>query len=404
MGEDDIVMVAGVRSPFSPFGGPLAGCRSVDLAAFAIGAVAAAVQLEPDGVDEIYFGITMPAESAMDGSTMARNATLRAGLSESVRSVTLDRACCSSLTAIQYGWRALKLHEGDVVIAGGCDNMSRTAFLLPAEVGRWGRRLGHVTLKDPLFEMGSDIGGTPVAVDAGEVAVEHGISREVQDAWAYQSQVRYAKAKAAGLFEDEIKPIEFTGKRGEAGILTDDACPRPGTTPEGLAKLKTVYGSPTVTAGNAPGLDTGTCAVVLMRRETAEQRGLEPIVTVELTHSIARAQREVAVAPATVISQLLAKAGREITDIDVLEINEAFAAVPLVSSRILADGDSGLEAALHERVNTKGGCVAIGHPAGASGARIALTAALALRERGGGTAVAAICGGLGQADAILLVG
>jgi acetyl-CoA C-acetyltransferase len=401
MNAKDVVIVAGLRSPFSPFGGPLKGERSVDLAAFGIREVAAQAGLGPDEIDEIYFGITMPGESAMDGSTMARNAMLRAGLAESVRSLTIDRACCSSMTAIQLGWRALTLGAADVVIAGGCDNMSRVAFLLPAEVGRWGRKIGAITLKDPLFEMGGDIGGVPVAVDAGEVAVEFGIGRDLQDEWAYRSQMAHAKAKAAGLFDQEILPYEYIGGGGPE-VLTADACPRPDTTIERLARLKTVYGSPTVTAGNAPGLDTGTCAIALMRRETAARRGLEPIATIAATHSIARAQREIAIAPATVTRQLLDRSGRMLDDVDVIEINEAFAAVPLVSARVLAEGDAGLERELHQKLNIKGGAVAIGHPAGASGARLALTAALSLKERGGGTAVAAICGGLGQGDALLL--
>ena len=356
----------------------------------------------PNEVDEVYFGITMPGESVMDGSTMARNATLRAGLDIGVRSLTIDRACCSSMTSIQLGWRALKLGVANVVVAGGCDNMSRVAFQLPAAAGRWGNRLGNIVLKDPLFEMGGDIGEKPVAVDAGEVAEEFGITREMQDEWAYRSQMAYAKAKTEGLFDHEILPYEYAA-RGRTEILSEDACPRPDTTIERLAKLKTVYGSPTVTAGNAPGLDTGTAAVALMRRETAERRGLDVIATVEATHSIARTQREIAVAPATVIAQLLERTDTSFDDLDVVEINEAFAAVPLVASRVLANSDPGRERALHEILNVKGGAVAIGHPAGASGARLALTAALSLQQHGGGgTAVTAICGGLGQGDALLL--
>jgi acetyl-CoA C-acetyltransferase len=253
-------------------------------------------------------------------------------------------------------------------------------------------------MKDPLWEPGADI-GNPVAFDAGSVAVEHGIDRQMQDEWAFRSQTAYAKAKARGVFEDEIIAFPY-GVRSGTAVLSEDDGPRPDVSLERLAALSTVYGSPTVTAGNAPGISTGASAVLLMRRETADARGLPPLGTVVATASVARAGREIAVAPATATSAVLEKASWELDQLDLIEINEAFAAVPLTSVRVLAGGDASLEASLLERTNVNGGAIAVGHPPGASGTRLLMTAALELSRRGGGKATVAICGGLGQADAI----
>jgi acetyl-CoA C-acetyltransferase len=238
-----------------------------------------------------------------------------------------------------------------------------------------------------------------VAVDAGEVAVEHGIDREQQDAWALRSQERYRRAHADGFFQDEIVPMPYRGK-GKEEFLTEDEEPRGGVTLEALAKLPTVYGSPTVTPGNAPGLSTGGCAVALARRSVAEELGLPVLGTIRGWASIARAPRDIAVAPAPALQGAVSSAGWHLDDLDVIEINEAFAAVPLVSAHLLADGDIERRGKLLDRTNVNGGAVALGHPTGASGARLVLTAARELARRGGGRAVAAICGGLGQADAV----
>ena len=398
---DDVVLAGGVRTPFSRFGGALRAFSSVDLAAHAVAAALAAVGVDGADVDDVVLGFSMPAEYAYDGSIPARSAMLKAGLPEHTRSLTIDRACCSSMTAIHLGYQALRAGTADVVVAGGAENMGRSSFLMSA-AGRWGHKRGALVLKDPLEAPGADIGGKPVSVDAGEVAVEHGVTREDQDAWAVRSQRRYRAAADRGFFAGEITPVAVPGPRGTSTELAEDEEPRPDATVESLARLRTVYGSPTVTPGNAPGLSTGATAVVLTRRSWAAERGVPVLATVRAVHSIARAPREIAVAPAPALAGVLTRAGWTLADLAVVEVNEAFAAVPLVTARVLAAGDAAVEAALLERMNPNGGAVALGHPTGASGARLVLTAARQLRDTGGGRAAAAICGGLGQADAVAL--
>jgi acetyl-CoA C-acetyltransferase len=398
---DDIVILGGVRSPFSKFGGALRGETSVDLAAFAIRQVLARTGPPVDEVDEVYLGISMPSEYAFDGSIPARVAMLRAGLRDDVRSLTVDRACCSSMTAAHLGAASLAMGMSDLVVAAGTENMSRTSFIVSGDM-RWGHKRGVITMKDPLAEPGADIGGVPVAVDVGNVALEHGVGRDEQDLWAVGSHIRYRKAFLDGFFDEEIAPYEYGEPSGGRKTLHGDEGPRPEPSLEKLSALPTVLGSETVTAGNAPGLDAGAAALLMTRRSKAEDWGIEPLATVRAVHSIARHPRDLASAPAPATAGVLAKAGWGLDDIDVFEINEAFAAVPLVSARLLADGDTGLEASILERMNVNGGAVAIGHPTGASGARLMLTAARQLRRVGGGRASVAICGGLGQADAVAL--
>ncbi|MCU1613766.1 MAG: acetyl-CoA acetyltransferase [Frankiales bacterium] len=394
----DVVLVGGLRTPFSRFGGALRTTPSIDLAAHVLRAVLERCDIPADRVDDVFLGFTMPSEYAFDGSIPARTAMLRAGLPDTVRSLTIDRACCSAATAVQLGAKAIKLGEAGVMLAGGAENMGRSSFLMSAD-NRWGHRRGAQSLKDPIDSPGADIGGKPVAVDAGEVAVEHGIDREQQDAWALRSQERYRRAHADGFFHDEIVSMPYRGK-GKEEFLAEDEEPRGGVTLEALAKLPTVYGSPTVTPGNAPGLSTGGCAVALARRSVAEELGLPVLGTIRGWASIARAPRDIAVAPAPALQGAVSSAGWHLDDLDVIEINEAFAAVPLVSAHLLADGDIERRGKLLDRTNVNGGAVALGHPTGASGARLVLTAARELARRGGGRAVAAICGGLGQADAV----
>lgn len=396
---DDVVVVGGLRTPFSRFGGALKQISSIDLAAHALRSVLDEFSIAPDRVDEVFLGFTMPAEYAIDGSIPTRSATIRAGLPDTVRSMTIDRACCSSATAIQLAAKSITLGEADIVLAGGADNMGRSSFMLSADQ-RWGHKRGALSMKDPIDSPGADIGGKPVSVDAGEVALEYGVDRTQQDRWAVRSQERYFAALDAGFFDEELRGITVAGPRGTEVQVDQDEEPRRGVTLEALGKLKTVYNSPTVTPGNAPGLSTGACVVALARRSRAEELGLPIAATIRGWHSIARNPREIAVAPAPAISGAVKKAGWSLSDVDLIEINEAFAAVPLVSALELAEGDRDLAEKILDRTNVNGGAIAIGHPPGASGARLALTAIRELTRRSGGRAVIAICGGLGQGDAL----
>lgn len=393
MSEDDVVLVGGARTPFGRFGGALRQVPSVQLAAFSMQAAMAAAGVRPEDIDEIYHGVTIPAEEALEGSIPARVAMLLAGIPEDRLSLTIDRACCSSMTAVHLGSRAIRSGQAEVVLVGGADNMGRAAFLMTPDI-RWGIKRGGPKLKDPMAEPGADIGGKPVAVDAGEVAAEHGITREQSDEFALRSHQLYFQAKARGFFDDEVVAYQ-----SEWGNLDHDEGPRSDTSMERLAGLRTIFGGPIITPGNAPGQDTGGCHLVLARRRWARARGLDVLATLTGTGSAARAPREIPVAPADAIERALGSADWTLDQLDLIEINEAFACVPLTSARVLADGDRDKEQQLLDRMNVNGGAVALGHPPGASGARILLTLARSLAERGGGRGVAAICGGLGQGDA-----
>lgn len=405
MHKDDVVIVSAVRTPFGRFDGLLKNKPSLDLGVEVLKEVTGRINLAPSQVDEVYYGTCIPAEYAIYTNVPARQITLLAGFPEDNLSLTIDRACCSSMTALRLGYRAIKAGEADIALAAGAENMGNVPLLAPAEKARWGNRLGPMVLEDVLFELGySRTGFAPVATDAGEVALEYGISREKQDEWALNSHRRWLRAYDAGCFKpgEETMPLTLTGKKGVEIVMDRDESPRDNLSPEKMAKLKTVYGSPTVTAGNAPGLNSGASAMIIMRRERAQALGLEVLGTIEACAAAAGSPKYMARVPAAAIRRLLANSGRNLTDIDLIEINEAFAAVTLVSLKELAENDESKMQALEEITNVNGGAIAIGHPVGASGARIAMTLMYELRRRGGGRGVAAICGGLSQGEALMI--
>lgn len=395
--RSEVVIVSAVRTPYGKFGGALREVPGVQLAAHVIQEVLKRANLSPDQVDEVYMGSCVPAETGVIAPVVARQALLLAGMPESTVSVTMDRACCSSMTAIQMGMRAIQLGEIDVALAVGAENLSRTPYVVPSL--RFGARMGHVELSDPL-QMKYP-GHSPVAVDTGHIALEHGVGRADLDAWAYRSQQRYQEALAAGKYDAEIAPLELSTRKGPV-MFDKDEFPKPETTPESLAMLKTVYGSPTVTPGNAPGLDAGATAILLMSRRKAEALGLEPLATVLTVASVAGDPKDIVTIPAKAIEKGLSKAGLGLDDLSLIEINEAFAAMPLVSTQLLAAGDPARTEALREKTNVNGGAIAMGHPVGASGARIVMALVNELGRRGGGYGAASICGGLGQGDCTIV--
>jgi len=401
-GKDDIVIVSAVRTPFSRFDTAMADIPSIDLGVLVMQEAVRRAGVKPEDVDEVNYGSCIPAEVALETDVPARQATLLAGFPPENISLTLDRACCSSLTTLRLGILSIRAGEARIVLSVGSENMPRTPHLAPGL--RKGTRLGHIRLVDCLFELGYTAKGfNPVALDAGEMALEYGVTREMQDAWALRSQVLCARAYAEGKFRigEELMPVVIPQKRGKPVVIERDESPRE-TSMEALAKLTPIYGSPTVTAGNAPPISAGASAVLCMRRAEAERRGLEPLATVLCAVASAAAPREIAQIPAYTIRKALERADMEIGEMDLIEINEAFAAMPLVSTKILADGDAGRWKALQERTNVNGGAIAIGHPVGASAGRLVMTLAYELRRRGGGVGVAAICGGLAQGEAVIL--
>jgi len=397
--QNDVVIVSAVRTPFSKFGGALKEIHSTDLGVIVINESLKRAGMTGEDLDEVYYGMCDQAEAALYDNVNARQAILRAGLPSTLVSLTLDRACCSSLCAVQLGRRAILLNEADACMAVGAENMSNTPLLINGH--RWDSGMKPLLVQDYLNPI-TYREYTPLGRDAGEIAIEHGISREEQDAWALGSHQKWDAADKAGLFYDELVSVELPAKKGTPVIFGKDELPRPDTTLEALARLKTIYGSPTVTAGNAPGLDAGATAVIIMRRSKAEKLGIRPLATIVAVASGAGEPRRMAELPAKVISQALKRASLCIDDMSVIEINEAFAAVTLVSTKMLAGGDEAKWRELLKKTNPNGGAIAIGHPVGASGGRILMTMMYELRRRGGGYGICGICGGLAQGDAVVI--
>lgn len=400
--KEEVVIVSAVRTPFSRFDTAMADIASIDLGVMVMKEVIRRVGIRPEEVDDISYGTCVLAEAALETDVPARQATLLAGFPAENISLSIDRACCSSLTCMRLGLRAIKAGEAEIAMAVGAENMPRTPHLAPGL--RRGARLGHIKLIDCLFELGYTAKGfNPVAKDAGEVALEYGVTREMQDAWALGSQEKYAKAYAEGKFKigEELMPVVVPQKKGDPIVIEKDESPRK-TDIEALSKLKPIYGSPTVTAGNAPTMGAGASAILMMTRKKAEEKALKPLATIVNIVASATEPRGIATIPAFTIQKALDHAGLKIDDMDLIEINEAFAAMPLVSTKILAKDDAKKWKELQNKTNVNGGAIAIGHPVGASAARITMTMAYELRRRGGGCGIAAICGGLAQGEAVII--
>lgn len=397
--ENDVVIVSALRTPFSKFGGILKEIHSTDLGAMVIKECLVRAGITDKEIDELYYGMCIQSEAALEYNINGRQALLKAGLREDLVSLTIDRACCSSLTGTQLGYRAIMLGEAEATMAVGAENMSNTPLVLSGH--RWGLKMQLPTMTDHLNPIQYH-GFSALAKDAGEIAVELDITREIQDQWSVDSQEKYQKAFAAGKFKDEIMPIEVSIGRGKTVTFAEDEFPKADTTMENLAKLKPIYGSPTVTAGNAPGLDAGASALIIMKRAKADELGLKPLATLLAVSSVAGTPREMAKIPAYATKKALNQAGITLEQVDLIEINEAFAAVPLVSTKVLADLDELKWQKLLEKTNVNGGAIAIGHPVGASGARILMTMMYELRRRGGGIGACSICGGLSQGDAAII--
>jgi acetyl-CoA C-acetyltransferase len=380
------------RSPFGRFGGALRTLSLPQLGAHAVGAALARAGVAPGEVDEVAVGVNFPGSDR----SVARQVQLAARIPDDRTAYTVDRACCSSLAAINLASRSIRLGEARTAVAGGVENLSRVPYFL--ETARFGQRLGDVVLTDQLV-VACPYSGVARAVQASTEAAAHGIGRHEQDAWACRSQARYAAALERGFFADELAPVATRDHDGRPVELAVDEVPRPGTSMDALARLETVNGSETVTAGNAPDLSTGAAMLVLTGTAIADRAPLAAIVG---WSEAAGDPQHIASMPAVAGQLALKQAGLTLDDVDVLEINEAFAAVPLVATLVLADGDAQVAGRLRERTNVNGGAIAIGHPTGATAARLVMTAISELRRRGGGFGLVCICGGIGEAEAVVV--
>jgi len=397
--KDDVVIVSGIRTPFSRFGSVLRDMHSSELGAIAIKECLKRVGMKGGDIDELYYGMCIQSEAALLYNVIARQALLKAGLPDDLISLTIDRACCSSLVCVQLGYRSILADEAQTCMAVGAENMSNTPVVVNGH--RWGSGLTPLTMVDHLNPIMYK-GFNSMAKDAGEGALGYGIGREMLDMWAVGSQQKYQAAEKAGKFEDELVPVEVPQRRGPPVIFSKDDFPKPDTTLEGLAKLKTIYESPSCTAGNSPGLDAGASALVIMKRSKAEDMGIKPLATILSLSSVAREPAKLSAVPGIAVQKALSKAKVSLDEVSVIEINEAFAAMPLVSTKVLADGNEAKWQELMEKTNPNGGAIAIGHPVGASGARILITMMYELRRRGGGIGACGICGGLAQGDAAVI--
>jgi acetyl-CoA C-acetyltransferase len=400
--DDEVAVISAVRSPFGKFGGTLKDFTLPELGGLVFAEAVRRAAIEPSEVEEVATGVNLPGGDR----SIARQVLIQAGIPTDRVAYTVDRACCSSLAAVNMASRSIRLGESSVALAGGTENMSKVPYFLTDF--RWGHRLGDVHLKDQLV-IADPMTGKPRAVQAGEEALEFGVTREEQDRWAVASHQKYFKAKAACHFKDEVMPITVAQERGEPIVMTDDESPRKDVSLEKLAKLPTVYGSPTVTAGNAPGLNTGSSALVLMSPEAADRRGKETLATLIAWAMVSGHPDKLASIPAVSARLSLQKAGLTIDDMDLIEINEAFAAMPLVSTLILGDKDPEKVDQIRAKTNVNGGAIAIGHPTGATGARLIMALVYELRRRreASGEArpfygIATICGGIGEGESVIV--
>ena len=377
------VILAAVRTPFGKLGGGLAKLSAPELGARAIRAALDRSGVPDEDVEYVLMGQVLQAGA---GQIPSRQAQIRAGLAKEIGSETINKVCASGLRAVSLADQMIRCGDHDVVVAGGMESMSNAPHFLPK--ARFGYRLGGGEVVDSLVHDGlvSTFDGCHMIEQASMVSRELGISREEQDEWALRSHRRAIAAAEAGLFADELVPVDG---------LDHDEAPRPDTSLEKLAKLPPVFDPDgSTTAGNAPGVNDGAAALVVTSEEYARRRGLEPLATIVSGAYVADDFPYLARTPALSGAKALEKAGKAIDDVERVEINEAFCSVVINSARMLG--------ADPEKVNVNGGAVAIGHPIGASGGRILATLVHELRRNGGGLGLAAICSGGGQGDALLL--
>ncbi|WP_150300403.1 3-oxoadipyl-CoA thiolase [Pseudomonas profundi] len=395
----DVFICDAIRTPIGRFGGGLSAVRADDLAAAPLKALLERnPSLDPAQVDEVFMGCANQAGE--DNRNVARMALLLAGLPESVPGITLNRLCASGMDAVGAAFRAIASGEMELAVAGGVESMSRAPYVMGKADTAFGRgqKLEDTTIGwrfiNPLMKEQYGVDSMPQTAD--NVAADYGISREDQDAFALRSQQRAGAAQEAGFFADEIVPITIKGRKGDTVIEQDEHL-RPQTTAEALAKLKPVNGpDKTVTAGNASGVNDGAAALILASSEAVKKNGLTPRARVLGMASAGVAPRVMGYGPVPAVRKLLQRLELQVTDFDVIELNEAFASQGLAVLRDLGLSDDA------PQVNPNGGAIALGHPLGMSGARLVLTAVHQLEKSGGRRGLATMCVGVGQGAAFAL--
>ncbi|MGW4966148.1 acetyl-CoA C-acetyltransferase [Nonomuraea sp. NPDC004186] len=386
------VIVAGARTPIGKLLGSLSGLAAVDLGGVAIKAALERARVAPEAVEYVIMGQVLQAGA---GQIPSRQAAVKAGIPMTVPSVTINKVCLSGLDAIALADQLIRAGEFDIVVAGGMESMTNAPHLLPGL--RRGVKYGGSQVVDSMAHDGLFCAFDQRAMGESTELYNArlGIGREEQDALSARSHQLAAGAIKNGLFDEEIVPVEIPQRRGEPMIVKEDEGVRGDTTPETLAKLRPAFAADgTITAGSASQISDGACAVVVMSKSKAEELGLEWLAEIGRHGNVAGPDASLQSQPANAIKHALSKQGATAGDLDLVEINEAFASVVLQSAKELG--------VPLDKVNVNGGGIALGHPIGASGARIVLTLAYELKRRGGGLGAAGLCGGGGQGDALII--
>ncbi|MDQ3987064.1 MAG: acetyl-CoA C-acetyltransferase [Actinomycetota bacterium] len=387
------VIVSAARTAIGKFGGAVSGLPAVDLGGHAIRAALERPGVAGDQVDYVIMGQVLQAGT---GQITARQAAVQAGVPTSVPAITINKVCLSGLNAVALADQLIRAGEVSVVVAGGMESMDQAPYLL--EKARTGYRMGDGKLVDSMIYDGlwDAFNDKHMGDQSDDVNKEFSIPRKDQDEWAARSHQRADAATQQGRFKEEIVPIEIPQRKGDPVLFDIDEGIRPGTTAESLGKLKPVFQADgTITAGNASQISNGGAALVVMSEERAQELSIEPIAEIVAHGMSADEPPYLHTVPALAVQAALKKAGLSPNDLDLVEINEAFAAVAIHATRMLFDGSG------DDKVNVNGGAVALGHPIGCTGARLAVTLLYELRRRGGGTGAAALCGGGGQGDALI---
>jgi acetyl-CoA C-acetyltransferase len=386
------VILAGARTPIGKLSGGLASFKASDLGGFAIKAALERAGLSPDQVDYVFMGQVLQAGA---GQITARQAAQTAGIPLSVPATTVNKVCLSGINAIYLADQMIQSGEADIVVAGGMESMTNAPYLLPG--ARAGFRMGDQTVVDSMMYDGLFCAFDQCAMGEGteKYAASAGLDRASQDELAALSHERAARAQKDGLFDDEIVEVEVPQRKGDPLVVREDEGIRPGTTVESLGQLRPAFDKAgNITAGNASQISDGGSALILTSKEKADQLGASPLGEVVSYGQVAGPDTSLLHQPARAILQALERKSMAVSDVDLFELNEAFAAVGVASMAEL-----GITA---EVTNVNGGAVALGHPIGMSGNRLVLTLLHELRRRGGGTGAAALCGGGGQGDALVL--
>jgi len=386
------VISSAVRIPIGSFGGSLRDVSPIDLGAIVIKETLKRSGIQPQEVDEVIMGNVLQAGL---GQNPARQAAIKAGIPFNIPSYTVNKVCASGLKSVMLAIQAIKCQDAEIIVAGGMESMSQAPFLLYK--ARWGYRMGDAKVVDAMIHDGiwCALEKVHMGLTAENIAERYGISREEQDAFAAGSQQKAEQAIKEGRFKEEIIPVSVPQRKGEPTIFDTDEFPRFGTTAEKLSRLKPAFKEGgTVTAGNASGINDGASAVVVMSEEMAKRRGITPLASVVSYASVALDPGMMGLGPIPAVKKALSKANLKIEEIDIFELNEAFAVQSIQVLRELKIAPT--------KVNLKGGAIAMGHPIGATGARILTTLLYAMKEKGARLGLAGMCVGGGQGAAIVV--